>query len=313
MVDAHRLGVDRRVGRGVRGTRNPGGRATGADASGTGRARLHRDDGLRRRFLRREADGAHAVFETVDAFVGQVEPFIVRRARGCASPTVHTTRFGGGLAEYAPGHARPDPFGRGAALRSATTPRDRVAVDGCCDARRRSVYAAWASSMSSCSAACTRSGLGTSFSTTGRSRPMSMRTSPDPNRPCPHVRRTATSLPRLCSTSSRTRTKMPLRRIIRRVVIVARRVSHARNGSRQPSSTRNTAAPTAASCCHASPSDADGIGGRARDDDEQQGGQDQHAGMTAHTRDHALRRLRRRRGRAGCRGTRHMPINTSDA
>ena len=43
---------------------------------------------------------------------------------------------------------------------------------------------------------------------------------------------------------------------------------------------------------------ADGIGGRARDDDEQHGGQDEHAGVTAHARDDALRRLRGRRGRA---------------
>ena len=187
---------------------------------------------------RREADGAEAVIETVDAFVGQVEPFIVRLALGGARDHLSTLRLP--TSADAPWKER-----RHRAIDAATDQRpphatvSPSAID--CSARRRSATRVCASSMSSCRAACTWNGL---------------RHVADHERVLvagvdAHVARAERALhPRARAPRRRSRgcaaapaaraTNTPLRRMMRRVVIVVRRVSQARNGSRHPSSTTST-------------------------------------------------------------------------
>ena len=151
VVDAQRLRVDRRVDGERRPRALPATRGAGRRVARCRRprgARTVADDRLRLGLRRREADGAQAVVETVDAFVGHVEPFIARLALGGRTrPLVYVTS-----SERMPRHAirRCD---------SAPAPHHRVAVGDRLLGPATVGDERCASSMSSWSAACTWNGL----------------------------------------------------------------------------------------------------------------------------------------------------------
>ena len=104
VVDANGLRIDGDVderSRRARGAGDARGRTRGA-RRGRPAAGCGLGHGLRLRLRRGEADGAEAVVETMDAFVGHVEPFIARPAlRGRAGPPVYVTS-----SERLPRHSR---------------------------------------------------------------------------------------------------------------------------------------------------------------------------------------------------------------